>query len=123
MLRSAIAVAACFLVFAGALLVWFTISGHNPHVPASLAFMALSTVYGMFFAALGGFVAVGLAKRSRFQHAFAVAFLIAVLGAAAILGRPDRDSLWAHLVAFLVIAPMAMVGGYIRLRQLRAAKN
>ena len=123
MLRSAMAVAAGFLIFAGALLVLFTIAGHNPQAPASLAFVALSTVCGMFFAALGGFVAVRLAKRSRFQHAFAVAFLIAVLGAAAILGRPDRDLLWAHLVAFLVMAPMAMVGGYFRLRQLHAAKK
>lgn len=123
MVRSVLAVAAGFLVFAGALFFLFSISGHDPHGPASLVFMASSTLYGMLFAALGGFVAVWLAKRSKFQHAFAVAFLIAVLGAAAILGRPDRDLLWAHLVAFLVMAPMAMVGGYIRLRQMHSAKK
>ena len=123
MVRSVIAVAAGFLVFAGALLVLFSISGHEPHAHASLAFVASGTVYGMFFAALGGFVAARLAKRSKFQHAFAVAFLIAVLGAAAILGRPDRDSLWTHIVAFLVMAPMAMVGGYIRLRQMHSSKK
>ncbi len=123
MVRSVLAVTAGFVVFAGALLVLFSISGHDPHSPASLAFIASATVYGMFFAGLGGFVAVCLAKRSKFQHAFAVAFLIAVAGAAAILGRPDRDLLWAHLVAFLVMAPMAMVGGYIRLRQMHSMKK
>ena len=123
MVRSAIAVAAGFLLFAGATLALFSISGRNPHAPASLVFMASSTLYGMLFAALGGFVAVWLAKRSRFQHAFAVAFLIAVVGAASILGRSERDSIWPHIVAVLAMAPMAMVGGYVRLRQTRSARK
>jgi MFS-type transporter involved in bile tolerance (Atg22 family) len=123
MLRSAIAVAAGFLVFAAALLSLFVTVGHDPHNPASMAFIAAATVYGMLFAALGGFVAVWLAKGSRFQHAFAVAFLIAVLGAAALLGHPEHHLLWPHIVAFLIMAPMAMVGGYIRLRQMHSVRK
>jgi len=123
MVRSAIAVAAGFLIFAGGLLLLFSVSGYEPHHRPSLPFVALGTVYGVFLAAVGGFVAAWLAKAQRFQHAFAVAFLIAVGGAAAILGRPDRDALWTHLVAFLVMAPMAMVGGYIRLRRMHSAEK
>ncbi len=123
MLRSAIAVLAGYLLFAGSAVAFFTVSGRDPHARASVAFLVLTTLYGMFFAALGGFLAVLLARRQKFEHAFAVAFLIAVSGAASILGRPGRGPVWSHLAALLTMAPMAMVGGYLRLRKPRASKT
>jgi hypothetical protein len=121
MLRSVIAVLAGYLLYVASVFAFFAVSGRNPHAPASMVFMVIGTLYGMFFAALGGFLAVLLARRQRFEHAFAVAFLIAVGGAASILGRTGR-LVWPQLAGLLIMAQMAMVGGYLRLRQIRSPK-
>jgi uncharacterized membrane protein YjjP (DUF1212 family) len=122
MLRSALAVLVGYLLFAGSAVAFFAVSGRDPHARASLAFTVMTTLYGMFFAALGGYLTVSLSRRQKFEHAFEVAFLIAVSGAALILGRPGQGPDWSQLAALLTMAPMAMVGGYLRLRQLRASK-
>ncbi len=121
MLRSVIAVLAGYLLFVGAAAAFFAVSGHDPHDRSSLVFMLLGTLYGMIFAGLGGFLSVSLATRQKFEHAFAVAFLIAVSGAAAIIGRTGGPVL-PQLAGLLTMAPMAMLGGYLRLRQLRSRK-
>jgi hypothetical protein len=121
MLRSVIAVIVGYLVFAASAVVLFRISGRDPHAPASLTFMMLSVLYGMFFAAVGGFVAAWLARRWEFEHSLAVAGLIAAGGAASLLASPGR-ALWTELSAVLIMAPMAMVGGYLRRRQTGAKR-
>ena len=123
MLRNAIAVLVGYLLFAGSVVAFFAVSGRDPHARASLAFMMFITFYGVFFSVLGGFVAVLLSTRHKFEHAFAVAFLIAVSGAASILGRAAGGPVWSHLAALLTMAPMAMVGGYLRLRQVHASRH
>ena len=123
MLRSALAVLAGYVLFTAAIAAFFNIMGRDPHARASTAFMLLTTLYGMLFAALGGYLTVLLSTRHKFEHAFVVAFLIAVSGAAWILGRPQGTPVWSHLAEVLTMAPMAMVGGYLRLRQLHASKT
>jgi uncharacterized membrane protein YjjP (DUF1212 family) len=123
MLRNALAVLAGYLLFAGSVVAFFAVSGRDPHAHASLAFMVFVTLYGVFLAGLGGYLAVLLSTRHKFEHAFEVALLIAVSGAALILGRPGRGPDWSHLAALLTMAPMAMVGGYLRLRQVRASSR
>ena len=123
MLRSALAVLAGYVLFAGSIAAFFNVLGRDPHARASAAFMLLTTVYGAVFAALGGYVAVLLSARHKFEHAFLVALLIAVSGAALILGRPQGTPVWSHLAEVLTMAPMAMVGGYVRLRQMHASKT
>ena len=123
MLRSALAIVVGFALFAGSMAMFFNILGRDPHARASAAFMLLTTLYGMLFAALGGYLTVLLSTRHKFEHAFAVALLIAVGGAALILGRPQGTPVWSHLAEVLTMAPMAMVGGYMRLRQLHASKT
>jgi hypothetical protein len=117
-----IAVIAGYLVFVASTLALFKLSGHDPHAPASLTFMGLSVLYGMFFAAVGGFIAAWLARRWEFEHSLAVATLIAASGAASLLARPGPGALWTQLAAVLIMAPMAMVGGYLRQRQVGSTK-
>jgi hypothetical protein len=84
--------------------------------------MGLSILYGMFFAAAGGFVAAWLARRWEFEHSLAVAAVIAAGGAASILATPGQ-ALWTQLSALLIMAPMAMAGGYLRQRQVGSTKG
>lgn len=117
MLRSVIAVIAGYLVFTASAVALFKITGRDPHAPAGLVFMGLSVLYGMCFAAVGGFVSAWLARRWEFEHSLAVAGLIAASGAASLVARPGQGALWTQLAAVLIMAPMAMAGGYLRLRQ------
>ena len=123
MLRSALAILAGFVLFAGAMAVFFNLMGRDPHARASMPFMLLTTFYGMLFAALGGYLTVLLSTRHKFEHAFLVALMIAASGAALILGRPQGTPVWSHLAEVLTMAPIAMVGGYLRLRQLHASRT
>jgi hypothetical protein len=120
MLRSAAAVVAGYLLFAFPAEAWFRLSGHDPHAPAGAGFMAATIVYGILFAILGGYVAALLAARFEIEHAFAVATLIAAIGAASFVVESPGESKWTQLSAILIIAPAAILGGYLRRRQLRA---
>ena len=114
--RSVAAVLLGYLVFALSAMALFSISGHDPHAPASTIFIVFTTMYGMVFDGLSGFLAAWISKRWKFEHAFAVACLIAVVGAISAFATIGRGSLWTQVVAVLIIAPMAMVGGYVKIR-------
>jgi hypothetical protein len=115
--RSVIAVVAGYLIFAASAVALFKLSGQDPHAPASIGFMVLSIVYGIVFAALGGFVTAWLAKRYEFEHGLAVASVIAAIGAASLLTSAGNGAKWTQLAALLVMAPSALAGGWYRARQ------
>lgn len=119
MVRSVVAVIAGYLVFAVSAILLFRLSGHDPHAPAEIGFVLVTIVYGMLFATLAGFLAALLGKRFEMEHSLAVASLIAALGAASLLASVKSGAIWTQLAAILIIAPCAMLGGYLRQRQLR----
>src|SRR5262245_59811667 len=117
-LRSIFAVLVGYLIFAVSGFALFKFSGHDPHSSDSLGFMILSIVYGVFFAALAGFVAAAIGGKFEIEHSLAVAALIAAVGAAALLISSTGSSVWTQLAALLVMAPAAMGGGFLRSRML-----
>lgn len=121
MLRSVAAVLMGYLLFAISAFAFFRLSGHEPHAPAAVAFMIASVLYGLFFSVLGGYVAAAVAGEGKYEieHAFAVATLIAAIGAASLIAESPAESKWTQLSAILIVAPAAIVGGYLRRRQLR----
>lgn len=121
--RSVIAVVLGYLVFAIPAFALFRLTGRDPHASSSSEFMLLSTVYGASFAALGGFSAAWLAQRWEIEHALAVSSLISVGGAISLLTQSADEAMWSQLAALLIMAPAAIVGGYIRSRQVASAKK
>ena len=121
MVRSVIAVIAGYLIFALSALLLFRLTGRNPHAPAEIWFVIVTIVYGLFFATLAGFVAALLGKGFEMEHSLAVASLIAAVGAASLLSEVKSDAIWTQLAAILIIAPCAMLGGYLRQRRGRRA--
>lgn len=121
MLRSVAAVLMGYLLFAFSAFAFFRLSGHDPHAQAAAGFMVVSVLYGLFFSILGGYLAalVGGEGKYEIEHAFAVATLIAAIGAASLIAESPAESGWTQLSAILVIAPAAILGGYLRRRQLR----
>jgi len=120
-LRSVFAVVVGYLLFAASAVALYKISGHDPHSSGSTVFMMFSIVYGFFFATLAGFVAAVIGGRFEIEHSLAVASLIASVGAASLLMRSSLGPVWIQLAALLVMAPSAMAGGYLRMRQARGS--
>jgi len=111
--RSIIAVLLGYVVFAGSAVLLFQVSGHRPHAAASLPFKAGTAAYGIFFAALGGWVTAWIAARRPITHGVLLACVIAA-GAIVSLLFSNAAATWSQWSALLLMAPAAIGGAYWR---------
>ncbi len=96
-----------YAVFAGTANLLFSLSGRDPHAAAPIFFMLLATLYGLIFAALGGYLAA-LIGGSR-EPAIALAVII---GAGALVSLILASGAhWSQLAALIFMAPAAFFGG------------
>jgi hypothetical protein len=116
-LKSILAVVVGYLVFAISAFAFIKLSGQPPHEEAPLSFIVGSTVVGMVFALLGGYVAAWLAGRRPLAHALAVAALIALGATASLIATLGKGALWSQVAALVLIAPSTIPGGWLRARQ------
>jgi hypothetical protein len=114
-LRSIAAVLPGYLVFGLSAAVLFPLTGRDPDAAAPLTFIIWTTVYGIIFAAAGGYVAAAIALHWPPAHAVAVGALIALGAVAALIAAP-ADSRWSQLGALFRMAPAAALGGILRRR-------
>jgi hypothetical protein len=116
-MRALLAVFTGYAIFVASALLLFNLTGEQPHAQASTGFMVGSTMYGMFFAALGGYVATMLARGVSPVPAIALCLLIALLAAVALIGGAETSTRWSQIATVLFMAPMALLGGLLRLRR------
>ena len=110
-LRSIGAVAFGYLIFAISAFMLFQIAGRDPHATQPLGFTIFSIVYGMAFAALGGYVAARLAPSRPRAHAAAVAIVLAIGAIASLVASPGSHAQWSQWAAVVLMAPSAYFGG------------
>jgi hypothetical protein len=115
--RSILAVVVGYLIFAISAFTFFQVSGQAPHRPAPLSIMVLSMAFGMLFAVLGGYVAAWLAGRRPVAHGGAVAAVLAIGAAVSLLSTIGKGAVWSQVSALILMAPCAVLGGWLRLRQ------
>ena len=115
-MRTLLSVLAGYVIFVASAVLLFKLIG-EPHAQPSTGFMVGSTLYGMIFAALSGYVATVLARGVSPVPAIALCLLIAVLGGIALIARPDSAARWSQIATVLFMAPMALLGGLVRLRR------
>lgn len=105
-----------YLSFAVASVALFRLAGQDPYGPASTGFMVLSSLLGMAFAALGGYLAELVARRGTLGAGLGVALLIGT-GAIVSLGSvPAGQTGWSQVVALMLISPCAVIGAAWRVR-------
>ena len=121
MARSVIAVIVGYLIFALSAFAFFQISGQPPHQAAPVPIMIGSIAFGMVFALLGGFVAAWLARRRPLAHGIAVAAVLALGAAISLLLTMGKGAVWSQVAALAFMAPCAVLGGWLRLRQVAGA--
>ncbi len=120
MLRSLAAIVAGYLVFAVAGGALFQLTGQDPHGPATLGFIVGSTLYGLGFAGLAGWIAarVAPARRAWPWEVSALATLVAV-GAlvSTVLAARRGHAVWSSVAALVLMAPVVLLGGRAARRQ------
>jgi hypothetical protein len=119
--RSVIAVIVGYLIFALSAFAFFQISGQPPHQAVPVPIMIGSIAFGMVFALLGGFVAAWLARRRPLAHGIAVAAVLALGAAISLLNTMGKGAVWSQVAALTFMAPCAVLGGWLRLRQVAGA--
>jgi len=119
--RSVIAVIVGYLIFALSAFAFFQISGQPPHQAAPVPVMVGSVAFGMVFALLGGFVAAWLGWRRPLAHGVAVGAVLALGAAISLLNTMGNGAVWSQVAALAFMAPCAVLGGWLRLRQVAGA--
>jgi hypothetical protein len=123
LLRSVAAVVLGYVVFAASAFAVFRLSGQAPHAPASVPFMLGTIASGVMFAAAGGYIAAWLAGRRPLAHAVAVALLLAAGALASLASTLGRGAIWSQVSALALMAPAAVLGGWLRARSSDGGRN
>jgi hypothetical protein len=116
MIRSVLGVVIGYVVFAAPAVVLFHVTGQPPHAEASVPFMVGATLYGMAFAALGGYLSAWIANRRLVAHASATAVVLALGAAVSLAATLGKGAIWSQVCAIAFMAPAAAAGGWVRLR-------
>jgi hypothetical protein len=116
-MRVFLAVLIGYAIFTASAVLLFQFTQQDPHATPSSAFATASVIWGMIFAALGGFTAVRIARSTGILPSVLVGTVIAALALAAIAVEAKIGSIWPELATLLLVAPSAAAGGLIRRRK------
>ena len=112
-----------YLVSATLSVLWFyTFTHHDPSLPASIAYMAVSSVYGVAISMLAGFTGAAIARGSERIAGQAVALLTLLVAIWSWWETPEHAH-WSHVVAIVLMGPAAILGARILSHRRRQAAN
>ena len=97
-----------YLVFAITGVLLGILSGRNLHADQPFWFMAVTVIYGMAFAGLGGVVASRIAPH-RSWAVVGMMGLLALGAAMSLVTSPAADARWSQWAALLLMAPCAVI--------------
>lgn len=110
-LRTVAAVIGGYVMFVSSTVALFQLSGRDPPAPQPLWFVIASAIYGMVFAAFGGFVGARVAPARSLLRASSAAALLALGASVSLVASPSADATWSQWTALLLMAPSAYLGG------------
>ena len=89
-------------------------------VHGSAPLYALQLVVGLACSILGGYVAAWLAKHDELLNGLLSSFLCVILGVYSLIMGKSPGSSWVQLLLLAASPMFGMIGGYLRLSQMRA---
>lgn len=114
MLRTIAGIVVGYLIFAVPSFLLFRVLHVDPHAPAALSFEVFAIVYGIFFAALGGYFGTAISAKRAMWVSFTIA---AIMAAGALSSMVATGINWSPVSALVCMVPAVVVGGWLRLRQ------
>lgn len=110
------------LIFTGSAVLLFRFVRVDPHTMASPTSIGFSILYGIIFAAFGGFVAGVIGRRPDVICGILLAVIIAVGAITSLVSRPGPGAIWTQSAALILMSPAALVGDWIRKSRKAAAR-
>ena len=110
-MRTVIGIIVGYLIFALSAVLLFQLTHQAPLASAPATFIVLTTLYGMLFAALGGYAAQRIAPSGSGTAAAGVTFLIGIGALISLVTTWRVAAHWSQWTALFFMAPMAVVGG------------
>jgi hypothetical protein len=106
-----------YAIFAFSALLFFHISGHDPHARATTLFQAVTLLVGAFFSLLSGVVVQLIAKPRNLMTNYILAIIIAGFAAFSLI--KSEGSHWTQLMTIIAFAPLSVTGGqYVARRRI-----
>ena len=109
MMRKILGVITGYAFFVVTSLVFFKLSGHDPHSDSATIFIILTAAYGALFSFISGFITQLIARTKKLKTNFALALIIA--GFAAFSFFKSGGSHWTQTLAIFIFAPVSILGG------------
>ena len=116
MLRSILSVIIGWLVYGISIGILIIMTGIDPHGESSVFFNIGSSLYGIVFSFLGGFITALIVKHRHFIHSVALALLYIFIAISA-MSLTDGTH-WSEWVSIIVFAPFVALGGWIRVKNM-----
>jgi hypothetical protein len=110
-MRTALGVVVGYILFAGATIVLFMVTGREPHDDATLPFMIVATIYGMVAALVAGLIATAISRRSDPRAGAILGGVIALGAMISMLTVPAGANMGSMIAALVLMAPIAWLGG------------
>ncbi|HKD80060.1 MAG TPA: hypothetical protein VKH81_10225 [Candidatus Angelobacter sp.] len=106
------------IIFAGGSALLFYAARVDPHAPAAVRFMVLSSIGGILLALAGGFVAGWIGRRADLICGLILAVMIAGGAIASMIGRPGAGAVWSQSAALVLMSPAAFFGDWLRVKRI-----
>ncbi|HET6266770.1 MAG TPA: hypothetical protein VFG11_03560 [Acidobacteriota bacterium] len=114
MLRSILSIVFGHFVFSVGAAAIFWLSGTDPNAAAPWLTMVLTTIIGMLFALLAGYLTALTAPRRPQLHANILACLLVVEALASMILQYSSAAIWTQIAAIVLMAPLVSLGGRVR---------
>jgi putative membrane protein (TIGR04086 family) len=122
-MRLILAVVTGYVIFAVAAALLFQFSGQDPHATPGMVFGVVSVIWGMAFAALGGYVAARASQRAGLLASVLVGCLIASGALVSLVSQHGEGAWWSQISAIVLMAPATSIGGMISRRKQRSGTS
>jgi len=86
-------------------------------------FIVVSSLAGLLFSALGGYVSARIAGKAEVRNALATGAFSALVGLILFAGFSSPERSWLDLLSLILIMPCALLGGYACLRSKQDSAN
>lgn len=109
MLRKVTSIITGYAIFVATLLVFFKLSGQNPHSDASLNFMVITAIYGVISSLVSGLVTKLISGTKNLKINYILSLIIA--GFATFSFFKAEGNHWTQILTIFIFASASILGG------------
>jgi len=116
-LRNFIAVISGYAIFVISAVLLFQLSGIDAHADASIPFIVLTVIYGLFFSFIGGLLTQLISRSGKLTINYVLAGIIAGFAAFSLFKTTGNH--YSQVAAIFLFAPASLLGGLIYLKKIK----